>query len=147
MNHRHSLMMLIWILLCVVSALVFYWTFIDGELIRKVIIIENPSELKTEKDVYIPGEMVRAYISYCKYRNIPAVYQSALVNHTLTLYSSQERNSGIMGCKKDVLIDLEVIPPNSYADTFHINRTLKYRVNPLREVIIQLKTVDFKVVK
>ena len=123
-----------------------YWYFIDGTYIGKVIDVENPSQIKTEKTVYHLGELVKAYFSFCKYRNITAIAQWSIVNDTLQFYPIQERSSGIVGCRKDLLIDVEKIPLDSMPSIYHFSGTVSWVVNPLKTIIIHYKTNDFQVI-
>lgn len=124
-----------------------YWAFLDGDLINPVIKFEDQFSIKTEKESYSPGELVRVYMSFCKYRNITPMFQTALINGSLHLYTSEYRSSGIVGCREDVLTDYEFLPPDIRPGVYHFNRVLKYKVNPIREIIVEQRTVNFTIKK
>lgn len=123
----------------------FYLTHLDGTTFGKVIEFKNLT-LETEKQIYHPGDTVRAYVSFCKYRDVVPKINDALVDDYLTLYDERYASSGVIGCKDNLLIDLEKIPMNEFPGTYHFNRTLTY---PLlkRNLVFQLQTNDFKVIK
>lgn len=129
------------------AAVVAYWVFLDGTVIRPVIKFENQLQLKTEKSVYHPGDKVRVYMTYCKSRDITPSFETALIDEHLILYEMELGTSAVIGCKTNVLVDFEIIPPDTYATTYHFTRVLHYQVNPMRTIDVRLQTNQFQVVK
>lgn len=124
-------------------ALVFsYFAFIDGSFIRPVIKI---SELQTTKDTYEPGDYVYVRTSYCKYRNIPALVEWILINSQLHFYTPEVRNIVEIGCKEKILLPVEKLPNMIEPGKYHFAGNLTYPVNPIRKIVIPLRTNDFEV--
>lgn len=146
---KHFLAALMTVLIVGMALLLAYWNVLDGTRIRPIIKFDQTLNLKTEKDVYRAGDIVRVYLSYCKYRDLDASFTTALIDHSLTLYGTEDLpqtgNSHITGCVKDRLVDWETIPPTAYPSTYHFTRLIKYQSNPARIVEFRLQTQNFEI--
>lgn len=145
MNLKHLLITVLTGFVLLTGITAFYWAFFDGDIVHKVIEFENPTQLKPEKDTYRPGELVRVYMTFCKYRNVTPTFESAIVNQVLTPYPPRQGTLGTTGCYKDLLVDLETIPVNAHPGTYHFNRVLHYPSNPLRSITVELRTTNFTI--
>lgn len=147
MHLKHWILISMMVIIYSLAGLVGYWELIDGGLIGKVITIQNPLQVKTEKTIYHPGEMVQGYITFCKYRNVVATIKDALIDDYLKEFSPRDTTSGVIGCKQNLLVNFDLIPPDTFPEKYHITRTLEYNINPLKTVVIQLQTNSFEVQK
>lgn len=122
-----------------------YFTIFDGTITRKVITFES-TELVTTQDVYRPGDVVQAPVSFCKKRPIIPEVQWSLIDTYLKLYAEESRGTPATGCH-EVIFDIEKIPADSYPGTYHFVGKLKYKANPFRTIEYVLSTNYFKVIR
>lgn len=115
---------------------------LDGTVIRPIISFDG--DLVTTQESYSPGDTVQARVKFCKYRNVPATVQWTLSNGRLTFYSAHERNLGTTGCF-DRVTDIEELSPRALPGTYRFNGTLIYRVNPLRNIVVNIQTTPFTI--
>ncbi|HEY8191650.1 MAG TPA: hypothetical protein VIG74_04435, partial [Alphaproteobacteria bacterium] len=133
-------------LFCLVGILWLAWaTIIDGQLVRPPLTFQT-EPIQVEKEVYHPGEIVRGYMTFCKNRNMTGVVQWSLVDTYLKIYPN--RDSAIaQGCYEKKLVEIEVIPMDSYPDMYHYEGTVTYRINAVNTSVVKLRTVPFRVVR
>lgn len=121
-----------------------YFYFLDGSVINKVLVLN--SDPVTEKMIYHSGEDVSMHLSYCKYRNIPALVEWTLIDDTITFYSPAIRSTSQIGCF-DKLVPIEGLPKTLAPGKYHFAGTLTYRPNGIKTLVFQLKTNDFTIVR
>lgn len=126
----------------VCGALLLGYFLIDGTVVRPIIHFDG--ELVTTRAIYHPGDLVQAKVRFCKYRNIPATVQWTLSNDRLTFYTPQVQSIGTTGCF-DRITDIEELSPRALPGAYHFNGTLIYQVNPLKKVIVNIRTTPFTV--
>lgn len=120
----------------------FFLVFIDGHYMRPVIEFEGP--VTTEKQVYHPGELVKAKMTFCKYRNEESFIQWHLVDTYLKIFP--QRTGGVaIGCYRDLVVDIEIVPKDQIPDTVHFEQILQYSLNPWNTVGVPIRTNDFQV--
>lgn len=130
-------------------AAIFFLVFVDGKFFFPPITIESPEALQTVKSQYRVGETVQAYFSFCKKRDTEGELQWYLVNGSLVTYPSRSGNV-LKGCYKNKIIDIERIPSHvdlAAEDMLHFEGRIVYKMNAVSEVVVDLKTVPFKVVQ
>lgn len=138
----------VWSMVIVIIGLGYlgYLRFLDGVVFGKVLEIKDPLTLQTTKDEYRIGEIVEAKISFCKYRDIKLVYQWQIVDGILITFP-EKTTSLIPGCR-DFVVPLEIIPHLILQkDVAHFEGTISYEVNPLRMVIVRMKTNNFSIIQ
>jgi hypothetical protein len=143
MKHHHIAGILI-VTTIFFALVVGYFYFFDGDLINKI--IEIKSAPITEFSVYQQGATVNMKLSYCKYRNLPALTEWTLIDDTITFYSPQVRSTNELGCF-DKLVPIEQLPQSILPGRYHFAGTLTYRPNGLRTIMVELKTNDFTVIR
>lgn len=119
-----------------------YFYFLDGSLVNKILVLRT--DPVTEREAYHPGEDVAMHLSYCKYRNLPALVEWTLIDDTITFYSPAIRSTSQVGCF-DKLVPIETLPKTLAPGTYHFAGTLTYRANGIKTVVFQLKTNEFKI--
>lgn len=122
-----------------------YFRFLDGTVVHPVVSFSSMT-IQTEKNTYKAGEIIRAKISFCKYRKITPTVTDTLVGTFPTFYLPKFITIGEIGCK-DEFIELEQISPNKTLGIYHLNRELIYKPTYLRSIKYYLTTNDFEVIK
>ena len=107
--------------------------------------IKNPNSIQVDKKRYRVWDRITYTIEYCKKINTKATVYRALVNWTVTTYTPVQWNFSIW-CRTAHKSDL-VIPEYTEKDTYHIEATLEYQVNPIRVEKVYWRSVDFKVIR
>lgn len=88
------------------------------------------------------GDTIFYTADFCKYLNIPAAVTRSLVDGVVISLPESKINLDT-GCKKtDIPV---VIPLNSPPGVYHIDLTLVYKINFLKDVTYKLKTNEFTV--
>jgi len=118
-----------------------YWIYWPN----KVIEIHNAQAIQVDKKEYRIGDRISYTIDYCKYTEIQGIVSRSLVDGFKYNYSDYKSNVSI-GCKTVIVSDM-VIPDYLTPGIYHIETLAEYKINPLRNVEIRWKSVDFKVVK
>jgi len=125
----------------ILLTLIGYWLFYPDN----IVVVENPNQIKVDKQVYKHEEHIKYTFSYCKSRPMFGLIARALTNDiTITytnIYSDLEA-----GCHSVTFGDLfipEFAPPGKY----HINISAEYKINPIRTFIVNLQTVEFMVIE
>jgi len=108
-------------------------------------VIQNPTAIQVNKSTYRAWDRITYTIDYCKYVKVKARAYRALVNGTITSYTPIEWSFDIW-CRVSKKSDL-IIPEFTESDTYHIETTLEYRVNPIRTETVYWRSVDFKVIQ
>lgn len=140
-NCKHYILVIFsWLTLLGICWLI--WAIaIDGRLVRK------PLDIKTDlmsltQDIYLRGETVRAYTNFCKNRNIQATIQWHLVDTYLKIFPEKKSNLPV-GCRKDLIVEIERIPDDTHPGTYYFEGTATYQINAFNRVTVPLKTKNF----
>ena len=141
MKYLHYLTFLTFTLTAILFLLVGYWLFWT----IKTMEIKNGNAVPVDQAIYHPGDRLSYTITYCKYRNIQGLVSRVLVNGVRVTYTELINNIA-PGCGKTTVNDL-IIPIYTEPDTYHIETTVTYKLNPLRDVVVSWRSVDFKVIK
>jgi len=118
------------------SILFGYWYFWPMKVI-------DVSAVEVSKSIYAPGDQVIYTITYCKYKDIIGIAYRSLVNSTRTTYTEVSGNM-TTGCHKINIADLH-IPEYTDDGTYHLEATIIYKLNPVREFQISWKSQEFQV--
>lgn len=119
------------------TLLIGYW------LLWPVTIITFEQPVTVNKKIYKPGDQIIYTISYCKTNSQLGTIYRSLVNSTITVYTPVTNNLP-KGCRKTSRADLS-IPENANEGIYHIENTIIYRINPLRDFVASWKSEEFEV--
>lgn len=108
-------------------------------------VIEFKGPVVVNKKEYKPGDQIIYTISYCKYKNLPGTVYRSLVNSTRTSYTEITNNMAV-GCRTTKVADLTV-PDYNDDGVYHLEATVVYKVNPLRDEIVSWKSEEFIIKK
>jgi hypothetical protein len=140
---KHPLLILTIITVLLSTILVIWVAFLYIYPI-KVIEIKNAQNVPVDKTVYKGGDRIAYTLDYCKYTNTPAVVTRTIVDGFRISFGSFNSNMKA-GCANRATNDL-VIPEFLPSGVYHLEGTGTYRVNILRDFIVNWRTVDFQVV-
>jgi len=97
---------------------------------------------KVRPNIVEAGQTLTYTTNYCKYIDVPPTVSRTLIDGTVIYFPTETTNLPT-GCnKKDVQL---VIPKNTPPGVYHIEITLTYKVNPLKEVTSRILTDEFRV--
>lgn len=144
------------------TAYQFYRSELDGTAINPVIAFTptadvsgvispsiNPIDyigVSTTKAIYHPGDEVRYYVTYCKYRDVAPVVTWTLLNHTTTFYTAQIRSINSTGCATMKDVPAETLPVTMDPGRYYMTAKLQYKISRFRTVEYNLATTAFEVV-
>lgn len=128
------------IITALLLALVGYWLVYP----QKVMVIENPMNVKLDKTVYQKGERITYELHYCKYQPYTATVLRTLVNSIRISYTEM-RSDLAVGCGTIHSSDLQ-IPEFAEVGRYHIETTMEYKINPLRTEKITWRSQEFDIV-
>lgn len=144
MRYYHYLIIFMMCLLAGIILGFLYWMF-EGTIYQKVL-DKQDIIFQTTKNEYRPGETVEASFTVCKFRSINPTIQWSLVDTYLRIYPSRHVNSNIVGCFKDKIVQIEDLPKNITPDTYHFSGTLVYQLNPLKQIVVTMRSNEFRIV-
>lgn len=122
-----------------------YAAFIDGTVFRVPMhFASDITRYRLEKTVYHPGDIVRAYVSFCKSYPIQARTTWTLVDGQLITFTPITGDAG-KGCRTDALFTIATLPPYLTNEVAHFEGEADYQVNPLHTVRYYLRTEDFTI--
>lgn len=136
-NHYTLYLLLITTILIIVTG---FWLLYP----QKIMVIENPQNVKLNKTVYHKGERITYELNYCKYKPYTATVYRTLVNSIRISYTEMHSNIA-MGCRTLRSSDLR-IPEFAETGRYHIETTVEYVVNPLRTERITWRSQEFEIV-
>lgn len=88
------------------------------------------------------GNTIFYVADYCKYQPIPATVNRTIVDGTVVFLPTTQTNLEV-GCKKtDIPI---LVPLNTPPGRYHIDITLVYKINFVRDVTYKIRTEEFTV--
>lgn len=119
------------------TLLIGYW------LLWPVTIMTFTAPTVVDKQIYKPGDKIAYTLTYCKTNSQVGTVYRTLVNSTITTYTPVTNNLP-EGCRKTTRSDL-TIPDNADAGIYHLESTIVYKINPIRDVVVSWKTNDFEV--
>jgi len=122
------------------SLVLFYWYFIDGELVNKPIVYEE-NFLQPSKKEYTAGETFTVYWKFCKYTDQKATITANLVDG-YTYYFPLISGSRPKGCY-DSVDAVGLIPLDVPSGNYHAEFSVSYRVNPKKIKTYHITTKEF----
>jgi hypothetical protein len=142
MEIKKLLFSLSWIFITLIAfgmGVIFYWSFAP----YTVITMNNQNSLPVDKQIYNEGDRIYYTLDYCKYIDIPGALYRTITDGISVNYEDIQSNLE-MGCHKIQRGDL-TIPDFLPSGIYHIASTSEWKVNPIRTVIMNYRTVDFKI--
>ena len=140
------------ILITVGSAILLYLAFFDGG--KPIEVLNNPVqtvEATPDKDgnfipkkVFYTGEMLAYEFDYCKSRNVPAKMYGSYIDTVKIDMPVVELKSPV-GCGEKISSYYKV-PKILPSGVYHFEVELVYQVNPIREVRVKYRTVEFNII-
>jgi hypothetical protein len=136
------------LIVTVVGFLIFgYMFYLDGDLVNKAVEYEQFEELQVEKEVYSPGEVVRLYNKFCKYRDAEVAVSWALID-TIVRFYPEKVTTGRTGCYgyEGRAFEAVTIPPDVFDGTYHLEATVRVKINPVKTITYNFSTEEFQII-
>lgn len=125
----------VWVLLLILAFVIYLAYF-------PVKVADYNQPYKVRPNVIEAGQTLTYTADFCKYKNVQASVTRTLVDGTVIFFPIENTNLPI-GCnKRDIPL---VIPKNTPPGVYHLEISLVYRVNPLREITTRILTDEFRV--
>lgn len=121
-------------IIVVCSFLIGWWLFYPYKIMEV-------KSITLDKNVYQAGEHIPYTITYCKYTPKDGKVLRSLINGTITTFTPFTGNLP-MGCRTMKNKDLK-IPENADPDTYHLEATVIYEVNPIRNIYVYWRSENF----
>lgn len=118
-----------------------YWCCIQ----ENQVLAEQEGNFQIEKTVYKRGEPLLIHFKQCKNMDIQGESSGAFVDGVVFLTPPYNRNLE-KGCY-DWVETTVIIPITLPAGNYQYSETVRYRINPLREVVYRFSTPQFEVVE
>lgn len=101
--------------------------------------------VQTEKTSYKLGEPISYVLDYCKGTDVPPTVSRELVDGQIIMLSD---NSGYLpiGCHTTT-VETAVIPNSIVPETYYLDVTVRYPINPFRTETVHYRTNSFQVTK
>ena len=143
------------ILLLLSATFLYYWYFVDGVYVNKVITYRNgvdPQNFQTVKSEYKRGEMVQYYTSFCKNRRATASVRWTLANHFLTFYNDSSMKELPLECFPSndgefIVANAEIIPSDAELGDHYFTGVITRTTPDGRHFREDIKTVHFQIVE
>lgn len=128
-----------------------WWYFLQDAVEGPPIVYKSDLQaFGTDKAVYRRGEDIQVSFSFCKIRPVPAEVDWKLVDG-IRIGFSQQTSSSPVGCYGDAnggkpyyrLVGK--IPEFVDAGEYHLEGTVTFQVNPVKQDVYQVRTRDFYV--
>lgn len=123
-----------------------YLKVLDGTYVNPPMVYDG-GMLKTDRDVYAPGDVVSVFIDCAKLRAVPGRITWQLVNGRIFPYATRDLSYAVGSYEKWVTLDKERLPTANLIEDgeYHYEAVVEKQVNPLRTVTYVLRTVDFRI--
>ncbi|MCK9370284.1 collagen-like protein [Candidatus Dojkabacteria bacterium] len=105
----------------------------------------NKEPFKVLTPVVKKGENLVYEVDYCKYTKVTPTTSKAFLDEIIFNLPDSTAVYKPIGC--DVIKFNLLVPTTLPIDTYVLQTTYKYKVNPIREIIVVAKTEPFSVVK
>jgi hypothetical protein len=120
--------------------LLWYWHFQPN-----IFTVENPTQIKVDKEVYKPWDRIIYTFTYCKTKKWVGTIDRALVDWIRITYNRLTSDSPVW-CYTINVADL-TIPDFVSESIYHLDMTVIHKINPIKTQKVYLLSVPFKVVK
>ena len=102
------------------------------------------SVLRVESQTVKAGEDLVYYVDYCKYTDVLPEISKTFVDGIIYV-APPSISSTKKGCGTNKI--QVAVPKNLPAGVYHLNLTYRYKMNPVREIDINIETEKFTVIK
>jgi hypothetical protein len=135
------------VIIVVVGLVIGYWYFIDGVLNPVLLDKTDVMALKTDRGVYAPGDSIVVYNAFCKLRPIIGTSAVQIVDGQVLQMRATEVNLpvGCYGVDKPFSGTATALPRNIGKGYWHLEWTIVYHVNPIKDVTYHRRSVDFRI--
>lgn len=123
----------------------FYMNTLDALLFPPITTFTDQMKLKTDKDVYKPGDIVSIQNSFCKNRNYTAVTTWKLLDGTVITFPSTGSKVSTVGCVTNKWFVIGQIPLYATHDIHHLEATTEIQVNSQKKIYLNFRSQDFLV--
>lgn len=143
MRGKHYFLIAMLLILAVLTGIFSYWN-LEGVLFHRVF-DTNEIILITTKNIYSQGETVQATFTTCKNLNVNAKIQWSIIDTYIRSYPPRQGKNSFIGCVENQLATLEILSDTLPNDTYYFSGTATYRLNPIKTIVVPLKTNSFEV--
>lgn len=123
----------------------FYFNTLDEAIFPPFTFKTDQMNLKTDKDLYHPGDAVSIQNSFCRNRNFTVVSTWKLFNGTVITFPSSGVKVVTAMCVKDQWFVIGTIPSYATKGTHHLEATAEVQLNPQKKVYLNFKSQNFDV--
>lgn len=131
-------------LIVICGSILYFYRYIDGVYYNPPLTF-NTSTVVPDKTEYRAGDTIYVDWKYCKHRPLTARMNVTLSNDIIITLPEFTRNAPLGCFEKSVLVIK--IPEAVHAGMFTIEGVIKYQVNPMKTVVYNLKSTQFKIIK
>lgn len=124
----------------------FYMSTLDAVIFPPVTILVDRMNLKTDRVVYNPGDVVSIQISLCKNRNYTSRTTWRLLNGTVITFPDQGSRIADVGCVKDKWFIIGQIPLYSTKGVHHLEAVSEIQVNSQKKIYLNFRSQNFDVI-
>lgn len=145
MTYRDILLMTMFVMLASIIGMFTYWN-LEGVVFHRVY---DRGEIAYEvtRDEYRQGEAVEGRLTACKLRAADAYVQWSLVDTYLRSYPPRTVSGNKPGCYEGVVVEIERLSETLPPDTYYFSGSATYQLNPIKRVVIPLRSDSFKVLE
>lgn len=131
-------------LIVICGSILYFFRYIDGVYYNPPLTFDS-SLVTPDKTEYKPGDMIYVNWRYCKHRPLTAKMNVTLSDDIIITLPEFTRNAPLGCFEKSVLV--VKIPDVVHTGIFTIEGVITYEVNPMKTVVYNLKSTQFKIVK
>lgn len=123
----------------------FYLNTLDTIIFPPVTFHTDQMNLKTDKDVYNPGDFVSIQNSLCKNRNYAVHTTWRLLNGTVITFPDQGSKIASMGCVTDKWFAIGQIPAYATKGAHHLEGVSELQLNSQKKIYLNFRSQVFDV--
>lgn len=129
----------------------FYYNTLDAVIFPPITAHTDQMNLKTDKDIYKPGDVISIQNSFCKNRGYTSITTWKLHNGTvITLSPLDDTGKSFIkvsspGCVTDQWFTIGVIPLYATKGTHWADATTEIQLNFMKKIYLNFRTQNFEV--
>lgn len=123
----------------------FYESTLDAVFFPPLTFSVDEQNLKTDREVYAPGDTISIQNSLCKKRNYTAKTTWRLLNGTVVTFPDQGSKVATIECVKDRWFAIGQIPLYATKGTHHLEAVTAITLNSYKTVYLNFKSQEFQV--
>lgn len=128
------------------SCILFYYQNIDGTWNPPITFQTDQMALKTDKEIYRPGDTISIQNSICKKKNYVVHTTWKLVDDVVISFPDQGTRIVKVECVKDRWFEIGKIPQFASRGTNHLEAVAEMKINPLRTEYFNFRSQNFTVI-